>query len=99
MLACLYSCASAITPIQVNETLRSLTNSTFISQKQVAVNIETNKCKYLVKERNYVAPIGSFLKDDLRNATKGIDEWVEIDGGNAYVMTGFKWVSVDEGVT
>ena len=30
------------------------------------------------------------------NGAKGIDEWVEIDGGNAYVLKSFKWIRVDE---
>jgi len=26
---------------------------------------------------------------------RGVDEWVELDGGNAYVLTNYKWVTVD----
>jgi len=49
----------------------------------------------LVQGRNYVAPMGFTPKNDLKNAAKGIDEWVELDGGNAYVLINFKWVTVD----
>jgi hypothetical protein len=39
-------------------------------------------------------------KDDLRNGAKGIDEWVKLDGGNAYVLTNYKWVTVgNDGAT
>jgi len=51
----------------------------------------------LVKGRNYVAPIGLSAKDDLRKGAKGIDEWVNVDGGNAYVLISYKWVTVDLG--
>ena len=39
--------------------------------------------------------MGFTPKNDLKNAAKGIDEWVELDGGNAYVLINFKWVTVD----
>lgn len=39
-------------------------------------------------------PIGLTTKNDLKNAAKGIDEWVKLDGGNAYVLTNYKWVTV-----
>jgi len=91
----LASCATSMTPIQVNNTLPALTKSKFISQSQAEEVIKTNKCKYLVKGRNYVAPLGFTVKDDLKNGAKGIDEWVELDGGNAYVLINYKWVTVD----
>ena len=44
--------------------------------------------------------MGFSVKNDLKNGAKGIDEWVKIDGGNAYVLTSYKWVTVDsEGAT
>ena len=92
------SCAlfsTSMTPSQVNETLPTLTNSNFISQAQAEEAIKANRCKYLVKGRNYTAPIGISAKDDLKNGAKGIDEWVKIDGGNAYVLVSYKWVTVD----
>lgn len=90
----LTSCASSMTPIEVKNTLPNLTKSKFISQSQENV-LESKKCKYLVKGRNYVAPIGFTVKDDLKNGAKGIDEWVELDGGNAYVLVNYKWITVD----
>jgi uncharacterized protein YceK len=91
----LTGCATSMTPIQVNETLPTLTKSKFISQSQVQEITETNKCKYLIRSRNYVAPIGLSTKDDLKHAAKGIDEWVKLDGGNAYVLKNYKWLTVD----
>jgi len=38
--------------------------------------------------------------DDLIYGAKGIDEWVKLDGGNAYVLTNYKWVTVgNQGAT
>ena len=89
------SCATSMTPIEVYNTLPTLTKSKFISQTQAEEDIKANRCKYLVKGRNYTAPIGLTVKDDLKNGARGIDEWVEIDGGNAYVLISFKWVTTD----
>src|SRR5690606_28512491 len=90
----LTSCATSMSPIKVNNTLPTLTKSKFISQSQAEEATMTNKCKYLVKRRNYVAPIGLTTKGDLKNGAKGIDEWVELDGGNAYILTSYKWITV-----
>lgn len=95
MLAILTSCATSMTPMQVNNTLPTLTKSKFISQSQAEEAVKSNGCKHLVKGRNYTAPIGLTTKDDLRNGAKGIDEWVKLDGGNAYVLNNYKWITVD----
>lgn len=94
------SCATSMTPFEVNSTLPTLTISKFISQSQAEESIKSNGCKYLVKGRKYAAPMGLTTKYDLKNGAKGIDEWVKLDGGNSYVLTNFNWISVgDEGST
>jgi len=94
------SCATSMTPIQVNNNLPTLTKSKFLSQAQAEETVRINRCKYLVKGRTYSAPMGLTVKDDLKNGAKGIDEWVALDGGNAYVLTNYKWVTVkDDGST
>jgi len=95
IIVILTSCASSMSPVEVNNTLPALTKSKFISQAQADESVENKTCKYLVKNRNYVAPIGFLTKDDLKNAAKGIDEWVKLDGGNSYVLKNYKWVTVD----
>jgi hypothetical protein len=82
--------------MKLNNTLPSLTNSNLISKSNVEELIESDNCKYLVKGRSYVAPIGLTTKGDLKNGAKGIDEWVELDGGNSYVLNNYKWVTVDD---
>ena len=87
------SCAifqTSMTPTEVYNTLPTLTKSTFLSATQA----ENSNCKCLVKNRSYTAPIGMTVKDDLRNGAKGIDEWVTLDGGNAYVLTNYRWITV-----
>jgi len=98
VITLIYSCATSMTPMEVNNTLPALTKSRFISQVQAEKDIQSNRCKYLVKGRTYASPIGFTVKDDLRNGAEGIDDWVKIDGGNAYVLTNYKWVTVNGGM-
>ena len=91
------SCATSMTPLtpmEVNNTLPTLTQSKFISRAQAENDIISNRCTYLVKGRTYAAPIGFTAKDYLMNGARGIDEWVKLDGGNAYVLTNYKWVTI-----
>jgi hypothetical protein len=69
---------SSKTPIRVNETLRTLAKSKFVSQSQAYADVEPNNCKLLIKSRTYVAPMGLSSKNDLKNAARGIDEWVHL---------------------
>jgi hypothetical protein len=39
--------------------------------------------------------MGLSSKNDLKHAARGIDEWVQLDGGNAYVLKNYQWVTVD----
>lgn len=91
----LTSCVSSMSPIEVNNSLPAMTKSKFISQSDADILSKTDKCKYLILNRSYVAPIGLTAKEDLKNAAKGIDEWVTLDKGNAYVLKNYKWVTID----
>ena len=75
--------------------LPKLTKSKSVLQSEIDSLISTEKCKYIKKGRSYAAPLGFTAKKDLKNAAKGIDEWVELDKGNAYVITNYKWVPFD----
>ncbi|MFI5238140.1 MAG: hypothetical protein ACHQLA_09395 [Ignavibacteriales bacterium] len=92
----LASCVTSMTPIEVNNMLPTLTKSKFISQVQAEELVKTDKCKYLVKNRSYVVPMSLGPQEDLKNGAKGIDEWVKLDGGNAYVLKNYKWITVNE---
>lgn len=86
----LYSCATTMTPMQVNNTLPTLTKSTYLSSAQS----QNPNCKCLTRGRSYTAPVGLTVKDDLRNGASGIDQWVSIDGGNAYKLINFRWITI-----
>jgi len=86
----LYSCATTMTPMQVNSTLPTLTKSTYLSPAQA----QNPNCKCLTQGRSYTAPVGLTVKHDLRNGAAGIDQWVSIDGGNAYKLINFRWITI-----
>lgn len=92
----LISCATSMSPIEVNNTLPTFTKSKFLSQTEAEEAVKESKCRYITKGRNYTAPIGFTTKNDLKNGARGIDEWVELDGGNSYVLRSYKWVTVDQ---
>ncbi len=91
----LVSCVTSMTPVQVNNSLPTLTKSLYITQSQAEDMVKEGKCKYLVSNRTYVAPMGLSVMADLKYGARGIDEWVALDGGNAYVLKNYKWVTVD----
>lgn len=91
-----FSSCSSLSPTQVYQTLPTLTKSKLLKQAEAKEMVETNKCTYLSKNRYFVAPIGFTPNDDLKNGARGIDEWVELDGGNSYVLKNFKWITVDD---
>ena len=86
----LYSCETTMTPMQVNQTLPMLTKSKYLSVEQT----QSTNCKCLTRGRSYTAPVGLTVNDDLRNGAAGIDEWVSIDGGNAYKLINFRWITI-----
>ncbi|NPA10130.1 MAG: hypothetical protein GXO46_14195 [Chlorobi bacterium] len=90
-----FNCQSSYTPAKMYKVLPTLTKSKLILQSEVDSLVSTDKCKYLTKGRSYAAPAGLFAKNDLKNAAKGIDEWVQLDKGNAYILTNYKWISMD----
>lgn len=83
------------TPSKMIKTLGSFTKSKILLQSEISDLIDSKKCKYLTKNRSYGAPVGLFAKNDIKNAAKGIDEWIEMDKGNSYVLTNYKWVPKD----
>ena len=39
--------------------------------------------------------MGLSVKGDMKYAAKGLDDWVKIDGGNAFILNNYKWVTLD----
>ena len=93
-------CASTMTPRQFNERLPKATRSKFYERISASEALSTGQCRLLVGGRKYTSPIGLTVSGDLRNGARGIDEWVSSDGGNAYSIVNFEWISVgDRGAT
>lgn len=95
ILISIYSCATSMTPAEVHGNLPAMTKSKFLTQAQAVEATKNDECKYLNRGRSYLAPVGFTAKNDLQNGAKGIDEWVQLDGGNAYVLTNYRWLTVD----
>ncbi len=92
----LASCATSMTPSQVMEKLPKATKSELYSLARAKEALASNKCKLLSDERRYAAPIGLSVDQDLRNGARGIDEWVGLDGGNAFRLDNFEWISIGD---
>ncbi len=76
------------------------TNSSYISKANLNNELANGKCKLLVENRKYIAQIALSVQGDVISGARGVDEWVEADSGNAYVLNNFEWISVgDQGVT
>lgn len=96
VIAFLLNACASMSPTQVGQTLPTLTKTKYLSRAEAEDLTADKACKYLTKDREYIAPMGLFPKDDLTNGATGIDEWVRIDGGNSYVLKSFKWVDVNQ---
>ncbi len=81
---------TSLTPAEVYNMLPTMTKSKLLKSE----DINQMECTCLTKNRNYTAPMGLTVNEDLRNGAKGIDEWVQLDGGNAYVLKNYKWMTV-----
>ena len=90
-------CATSLTPAQFNEQFPKATASKFYSKTSAGEAISGGNCKLLVDDRRYIAPIGALTGDDMKNGARGVDEWVRADGGNAYALENFEWISVSRG--
>jgi hypothetical protein len=93
------SCAlvqTSMSPEQVYKLLPTMTESRFMTVAQADEAVEMGQARYLAR-REYVVPLRMTAREELRKGAKGIDEWVELDGGNAYVLITYKWVNVAHG--
>lgn len=93
-------CATSMTPSEFTEAFPKSTKSRFYDRALANEAIRNGSCKLQVAGRKYTAPIGFALVDDVRYGAIGVDEWVRLDGGNAYVLNNFEWISIgDKGAT
>jgi hypothetical protein len=97
IVALLSSCAMSMTPSEFMSKFPGSTESRFYNLTDADDALSSSGCRLLVTGRNYSAPLGLTVDDDLSNAAKGVDEWVQIDGGNAYRLVNFRWIDVLDG--
>jgi hypothetical protein len=81
---------SSMTPTELYDILPTMTTSLFLNAEEA----QRSSCTCLTKNRNYTAPMGFTVKHDLKNGAKGIDEWVSLDQGNAYVVKNYRWMTI-----
>lgn len=94
------SCATSMTPSRFLEEFPSSTSTISYDRPSADEAISSGKCDSLVGGRKYTSPIGLTVYGDLQNGASGVDEWVQADRGNSYVVNNFEWVSVgDQGTT
>ena len=86
---------SSMSPVKVSRLLNTMTTSTLLNKSEAEDLYQLNKCRLVVKDRYYAAPVGFTAKRDVKNAAKGIDEWVQLDNGNAFILTNYKWINFD----
>jgi hypothetical protein len=86
-----------MTPSQFNEKFPKATVSKFYTKTSASAAIASGECKLLVRDRKYTSPIGFTVDGDVKNGALGVDEWVRADGGNAYSMGNFEWITVNVG--
>jgi hypothetical protein len=84
------SCATSMTPSEFAEAFPKSTKSRSYDRARASEAIRDGSCKLQVAGRKYTAPIGFVLTDDMRYGAVGVDEWVRIDGGNAYAINNFE---------
>jgi hypothetical protein len=87
-----------MTPSQFNESLPAATDSKFYNKTSSTKAISAGECKVLVEGRKYTAQPGYTVDGDVKNAAVGVDEWVKADGGNAYALSNFEWITIGDAV-
>jgi hypothetical protein len=90
----LAGCAMSMTPSEFIDKFPESTESNFYNVADADIALSTGECRLLVTGRNYSAPIALTVDGDLNNGASGVDEWVQIDGGNAYRLLNFEWIDV-----
>ena len=90
-------CAMSMTPKEFMEKFPQVTKAKFYSLTDARDAEMQGTCRILVKDRSYTAPLGLTVNGDLENGARGVDEWIYLDGGNAFILKDFEWIHVPEG--
>ena len=97
--ALLAGCVMSMSPVEFVNTFPKSTESRFYNLTNADDALSNGQCRLLVTGRSYAAPVGLTVQSDVNYGAQGVDEWVQVDGGNAYRMTNFKWINLLDGST
>ena len=78
-------------PIQFISEFNELTNSRMYSKADAKLAVASKKCSYL-ELRDYFSGARLNGLEDMKNGAIGVDEWVSLDGGNAFSLEAYRWV-------
>tara|TARA_B100001093_G_C26521603_1_gene881998 strand:+ start:184 stop:507 length:324 start_codon:yes stop_codon:yes gene_type:complete len=68
-----------------------LTNSRMYSKADAKLAVTSKKCSYL-ELRDYYSGARLNGLEEMKNGAIGVDEWVSLDGGNAFSLEAYRWV-------
>lgn len=94
-MALFVSCATSKSPSQFYSLFPTLTKSTFLSKADIESQVGQKQCKLITENRQYSAPVAGSVKGDMKKGARGVDELVQLDGGNAYLIKSFNWKNFD----
>lgn len=72
------------------EMFAKMTKSKLIMPQELNALVDNKKCA-LISSKSYAGPVALSIKGDMKKAAKGVDEYVELEGGNAYHIKNYKW--------
>jgi hypothetical protein len=78
-------------PMQFNTEFNELTNSRMYSKADAKLAVASKKCSYLELRDYYSGDRLNGLKD-MKKGAIGVDQWVSLDGGNAFSLEAYRWV-------
>jgi hypothetical protein len=78
-------------PIQFIETFNKLTKSELYSKTNTESAIQSNKCK-IIEFREYYSGAKLNGYGDMKSAAIGVDDWVNLDGGNSFSLVSYRWI-------
>lgn len=80
-------------PMQFNREFNELTISIMYSKAEAKLAVASKKCRYL-ELRDYYSGVWLNGLEDMKRGAIGVDEWVSLDGGNAFSLESYRWVPV-----
>lgn len=90
-----YSCATSKSPASFYSIFPTLTQSKHITRAEIGALVNNKQCILVTENRQYHAPLAGSVNGDMKKGAKGVDEFVQLDSANAYVIKNFSWINYD----